>query len=102
MGYKSKELYPEGANMKHNHSYLYTGDDDDYCAGDCMGDWIFGVGGSIGVDEGSTNYDTGDAPSSWTTHTHSITGSTANNISSPSSMTNQAPSVTVFYLIKLY
>ena len=67
-----------------------------------MGDWIFGVGGSIGVGEGSTNYDTGDAPSSWTTHTHSITGSTADNISSPSSMTNQAPSVTVFYLIKLY
>ena len=86
----------------HNHSYLYTGDDDDYCLGDCMGDWIFGVGGSIGVGEGSTNYDTGDAPSSWTTHTHSITGSTADNISSPSSMTNQAPSVTVFYLIKLY
>jgi hypothetical protein len=86
----------------HNHSYLYTGDDDDYCAGDCMGDWIVGIGGTIGVDEGSTNYNTGNAPSSWTTHTHSITGSTADNVSSPSSMTNKPPSKTVYYLIKLY
>lgn len=91
-----------GESGEHNHSYKWTGDDNSLCFGACFGDWALWIGGDIGVNEGTTDYETGQAPSSWTTHTHSISGSTADNLSSPSSMTNQAPSVTVFYLIKLY
>jgi hypothetical protein len=91
-----------GESGAHNHSYQWTGDDGDQydTNGQAVGD--LGWFSDIGVNEGSTNYNTGDAPSSWTTHTHSISGSTADNVSSPSSMTNQPPSVTVYYLIKLY
>ena len=86
----------------HNHSYQWTGDDGDQydINGTAVGD--LGWFSSIGVNEGTTDYETGQAPSSWTTHTHSISGSTADNLSSPSSMTNKPPSVTVYYLIKLY
>ena len=86
----------------HNHSYQWTGDDGGQydSNGTAVGD--LGWFSSIGVNEGTTDYETGQAPSSWTTHTHSISGSTADNLSSPSSMTNKPPSVTVYYLIKLY
>jgi hypothetical protein len=86
----------------HHHQYVYTEDDDDSCLGDCLGTRIWPASGSKGVVEGTTNYSTGDAPSSWGTHTHSITGSTADNVSTPSSMTNKPRAVIVYYLIKLY
>lgn len=91
-----------GESGAHNHSYQWTGDDNSLCLGACFGDWALWIGGDIGVNEGTTDYETGQAPSSWTTHTHSISGSTADNLSSPSPMTNKPPSKTVYYLIKLY
>ena len=86
----------------HHHLYLYTEDTNGWCLGDCLGTSLSPWPGTKGVVEGTTDYSTGAAPSSWGTHTHSITGSTAYNVASPSSMTNKPRAVIVYYLIKLY